>query len=92
MTDEKLNQILKQALAPEISGREIRIHRRRKDKMNKFGKIGKGAAAAAAAGLYLRFYPEDSVDQAGFAVVAVVAGPDPACLVYYPADPVAADA
>ena len=49
MTDERLDQILKQALAPEISGREIRIHRRRKDKMNKFGKIGKGAAAAAAA-------------------------------------------
>lgn len=49
MTDEKLDQILKQALAPEISDREIRIHRRRKDKMNKFGKIGKGVAAAAAA-------------------------------------------
>ena len=49
MTYERLDQILKQALAPEISGREIRIHRTRKDKMNKFGKIGKGAAAAAAA-------------------------------------------
>lgn len=49
MTDEKLNQILKQALAPEISDREIRIHRRRKDKVNKLGKIGKGAAAAVAA-------------------------------------------
>ena len=49
MTDEKLDQILKQALAPEISDREIRIHRRRKDKMMKFGNIGKGAAAAAAA-------------------------------------------
>ena len=35
MTDEKLDQILKQALAPEISESEIRIHRRRKDKMNK---------------------------------------------------------
>ena len=51
MTDEKLNQILKQALAPEISDREIRIHRRRKDKMMKFGNIGKGAAAAAAAAI-----------------------------------------
>ena len=49
MTDEKFNQILKQALAPEISDREIRIHRRRKDKVNKLGKIGKGAAAAVAA-------------------------------------------
>ena len=49
MTDEKLNQILKQALAPELSDREIRIHRRRKDKVNKLGKIGKGAAAAVAA-------------------------------------------
>ena len=49
MTDEKLDQILKQALAPEISDREIRIHRRRKDKMNKFGKIGKCVAAAVAA-------------------------------------------
>ena len=49
MTDEKLDQILKQALAPEISDREIRIDRRRKDKMNKFGKIGTGAAAAVAA-------------------------------------------
>ena len=49
MTDERLDQILKQALAPEISGREIRIHRRRKDKMNKFGKIGKCVAAVVAA-------------------------------------------
>ena len=49
MTDEKLDQILKQALAPEISDREIRIHRRRKDKMITFGKIGKGVAAAVAA-------------------------------------------
>ncbi|MBD5550284.1 MAG: DUF4179 domain-containing protein, partial [Lachnospiraceae bacterium] len=49
MTDEKLDQILKQALAPEISDREIRVHRRRKDKMKKFGKIGMAAAAAAAA-------------------------------------------
>ena len=49
MTDEKLDQILKQALAPEISDKEIRIHRRRKDKMNKFGKTGKCVAAAVAA-------------------------------------------
>ncbi len=49
MTDEKLDQILKQALAPEISEREIRIHRRRKDKMKKLGKIGKCAAAVVAA-------------------------------------------
>ncbi len=49
MTDEKLNQILKQALAPEISDREIQVHRRRKGKMKKFGKIGKAVAAAIAA-------------------------------------------
>ena len=49
MTDEKLDQILKQALAPEISDREIRIHKRRKGKMKKFGKIGKYAAAVVAA-------------------------------------------
>ncbi len=49
MTDEKLDQILKQALAPEISESEIRIHRRRKDKMKKFGRIGKCAAAVLAA-------------------------------------------
>ena len=49
MTDEKLDQILKQALAPEISDKEIRIYRRRKDKMNKFGKIGKCVAATVAA-------------------------------------------
>ena len=46
---EKLDQILKQALAPELSDKEIQIHRRRKDKMNKFGKIGKCVAAVVAA-------------------------------------------
>ena len=49
MTDEKLDQILKQALAPEINDREIRVRGRRKGKMKKYGKIGKVAAAAAAA-------------------------------------------
>ena len=49
MTDEKLDQILKQALAPEISDAEIQIHRRRKDKMKIFGKLGRGVAAAVAA-------------------------------------------
>ncbi len=49
MTDEKLDQILKQALAPELSDKEIQIYRRRKDKMNKFGKIGKCVAAVVAA-------------------------------------------
>ncbi len=49
MTDEKLDQILKQALAPEINDREIRIDRRRKGKMKKFGKVGKSVAAAVAA-------------------------------------------
>ena len=48
MTDEKLDQILKQALAPEISDREIRIHRRRKDKMKQIVRIGKVAAAVIA--------------------------------------------
>lgn len=49
MTDEKLDQILKQALAPEISDGEIQIHRRRKDKMKQIGRIGKVAAAVIAA-------------------------------------------
>lgn len=49
MTDEKLDQILKQALAPEINEKEIRVHRRRKGKMKKSGIIGKSAAAAVAA-------------------------------------------
>ena len=48
MTDERLDQILKQALVPEINDREIRVHRRRKGKMRKYGKIGKGVAAAVA--------------------------------------------
>ena len=49
MTDEKLDQILKQALAPEISDREIRVYRRRKDKMKTFGIMGKAVAAAVSA-------------------------------------------
>ncbi len=49
MTDEKLDQILKQVLAPEIDDSEIRIHKRRKDKMGIFKKIGTGVAAAVAA-------------------------------------------
>lgn len=48
MTDEKLDQILKQALAPEISDKEIQIYTRRKDQMKQFGKAGKAAAAAIA--------------------------------------------
>ena len=48
MTDERLDQILKQALVPEINDREIRVRRRRKGKMRKSGKIGKCVAAAAA--------------------------------------------
>ena len=48
MTDEKLDQILKQALAPEIDDREIRVHERRKEKMRKYGIIGKAAAAVVA--------------------------------------------
>lgn len=48
MTDEKLDQILKQALAPEISDREIRVYGRRKSKMKKFGKIEKAAVVAVA--------------------------------------------
>ncbi|NBJ93904.1 DUF4179 domain-containing protein [Parablautia muri] len=50
MTDEKLDQILKQALAPEINDREIRVRRKAgKGKMRVFNIIGKGVAAAAAA-------------------------------------------
>ncbi|MDE7312934.1 MAG: DUF4179 domain-containing protein [Eubacterium sp.] len=51
MTDEKLDQILKQALAPEVSDREIQVCKRRMGKMKKFGKIGKVAAAAAVIGI-----------------------------------------
>ena len=48
MTDERLDQILKQALAPEIDDREIQVYKRRKDKMRKFIRIGKAVAAAVA--------------------------------------------
>ena len=48
MTDEKLDQILKQALAPEINDTEIMVHRGGKNKMRKFGIIGKAVAAAVA--------------------------------------------
>lgn len=51
MTDEKLDQILKQALAPEINDVDIRVQRRRKGKMKKSYKIGKAAAAAVAAAI-----------------------------------------
>ena len=47
MTDEKLDQILKQALAPEINDTEIIVHRGRKSTMRKIGIIGKAIAAAA---------------------------------------------
>ena len=49
MTDEKLDQILKQALAPEISDKDIQIHRRRKGKVKKSGKTGNVLAAAVTA-------------------------------------------
>ena len=48
MTDEKLDQILKQALAFEINDIEIRIRRRRKGKMKEFAIVGKVTAAAVA--------------------------------------------
>ncbi len=48
MTDEKLDQILKLALAPEIDEKEIRVCRRRKVKMKKSRTAGIVAAAAAA--------------------------------------------
>ena len=48
MTDEKLDQILKQALAPEINEKEIRVRRRRKSKMRKSGIVGRAATAAVA--------------------------------------------
>ncbi|MBD5547586.1 MAG: DUF4179 domain-containing protein [Lachnospiraceae bacterium] len=52
MTDEKLDQILKQALAPEIDDNEIRVRRKaRKGKMKKLNKIGKSVAAAVAAAI-----------------------------------------
>lgn len=47
MTDEKLDQILMQALAPEIDDSEIKVNRR-KGKMRKLGKPCKVVAAAAA--------------------------------------------
>ena len=49
MTDERLDQILKQALAPEISDKDIQIHRRRKGKVKKSGKTGNVLAAAVTA-------------------------------------------
>lgn len=49
MTDEKLDQILRLALAPEIDEAEIRIFKRRKDKMRKSVKVGTTAAAVIAA-------------------------------------------
>lgn len=51
MTDERLDQILKQALAPEIDDREIRVHRRRKGNMSKSGIVGKAVAAVVAAAI-----------------------------------------
>ena len=48
MTDEKLDQILEQALAPEINDRVIRVRRRRRSKMQEFGIVGKVTAAAVA--------------------------------------------
>lgn len=50
MTDKKLDQILKQALAPEIYDTEIMVHKRRRGKMKKLNKIGRGIAAAVAVG------------------------------------------
>ena len=49
MTDERLDQILKQALAPEISDKDIQIYRRRKGKVKKSGKTGNVLAAAVTA-------------------------------------------
>lgn len=51
MTDKKLDQILKQALAPEIDEKEIRVLKMRQGNMKKFNKIGKSAAAVVAAGI-----------------------------------------
>ncbi|MGN0342672.1 MAG: hypothetical protein ACI4DO_07750 [Roseburia sp.] len=49
MTDEQLDQILKQALAPEISEDDIQVKKRvRKKKMNKIVKSGIAVAACAA--------------------------------------------
>lgn len=49
MTDERLNQILKQALAPEIRDSEIQIRRKvRKNKMNAKKIIAVGLATCAA--------------------------------------------
>ncbi len=48
MTDEKLDQVLRQALAPKIDDIEIQVDKRRKDEMRRFDRIKKGVAAAAA--------------------------------------------
>ena len=48
MTDEKLDQVLRQALAPKIDDTEIQVDKRRKDEMRRFDRIKKGVAAAAA--------------------------------------------
>ncbi len=49
MTDEKLDQILRQALAPEIDDKEIRVRRRRKGRMRKANQIRLAVAEAAVA-------------------------------------------
>lgn len=51
MTDEKLDQILRQALAPEIDDIQIMVRRRRKVKVRKSAKIGRGVAAAITAAI-----------------------------------------
>lgn len=49
MTDEKLDQILQQALTPDIEDDDIHIYKRvRKNSMNKIFKIGIAVAACAA--------------------------------------------
>ncbi|MDO5398610.1 MAG: hypothetical protein Q4G33_11855 [bacterium] len=67
MTDERLEQILKQALSPEVSDAEIKIRaKERKYRMKKAIKAGIAAAACLAltvtAGLGSRYFGRDGAD------------------------------
>lgn len=49
MTDERLDQILKQALAPEINDFEIKIRRKERNKRMNIKKLVTGSLVACAA-------------------------------------------
>lgn len=91
MTDEKLDQILQQALTPYIEDDDIHIYKRvRKNSMNKIFKIGISVAACAAlvfgvnvSGLFGGYIPDDR-NQPG--VKAEVANNNPFVLTCFAAE------